>query len=155
MTDEELNQYSLDFRKENFVNPMTVFRATGSEICRNLPESSNRHPWHHRGDWMDYWQMMSGNRQNVVHCSSCGKAILVDVNANDFLSNQIKRTVDDPEELQAVGGHIEVRGTTVFHQGIYITPQCKECNAIHDRNIPIRPGSVMEPEINPEIDNAQ
>ena len=32
MTDKELNQYSLDFRKENFVNPMTVFRATGSEL---------------------------------------------------------------------------------------------------------------------------
>ena len=29
MNDEELNQYSLDFHKENTVNPLMVFRATG------------------------------------------------------------------------------------------------------------------------------
>ena len=49
MTPQELNQFSIDFRKENAVNPFTVFRATGNESCYNLPNSSNRHPWHYRG----------------------------------------------------------------------------------------------------------
>lgn len=30
MTPQELNQFSIDFRKENTVNPFAVFRATGN-----------------------------------------------------------------------------------------------------------------------------
>ncbi len=152
MNDEELNQYSLDFHKENTVNPLMVFRATGKELCRNLPESSNRHPWHHRGDWMDYWKMMTGNRSNYFCCSTCGKDIFVDADVDDYATKHAREAGMDMEEHKAVGGHIEVRSGSVFHQGIYITPQCKECNKKAGERVALRVGSVMIPEIAPEID---
>ena len=152
MNDEELRQYALDFNAENTVNPLLVFRATGKELCRNLPESSNRHPWHHRGDWMDYWKMVTGNRSNYFCCSTCGKDIFVDADADDFATNRARKSGMDMEEHKAVGGHIEVRSGSVFHQGIYITPQCKECNRKAGESVSLRVGSVMIPEIAPEID---
>ena len=152
MNDEELREYLLDFNREHKVNPLLSFRANGKELCRNLPESSKRHPWHHRGDWMDYWKMMTGNRGNVVCCSTCGKVIYVDINANDTTTKIARERGVDMEEHQAVGGHIDVRTGSVFHQGIYITPQCKECNRKEGERMQLRIGSMIIPEIDPEID---
>lgn len=152
MNDEELRQYSFDFRREHTINPLRLFRANGKEMCRNLPDSGKRHPWHHRGDWMDYWKMMTGSRGNVVVCSTCGELIYVDIDADDMPTRHARQQGIDMEEHQAVGGHIEVRSDSVFHQGIYITPQCKECNRKEGERMQLRIGSVMVPEINPEID---
>lgn len=153
MTNEELNLYSLDFHREQTVNPLLEFNGTGNELCRNLPESGNRHPWHHRGEWIDYWQMLTGNRSNVLGCSTCGKLIYVDIDADDFATNYARESGVDMEEHQAVGGHIEVHSGSVFHQGIYITPQCKECNRNIGLRVSLQIGSAMVPEIAPEVDN--
>lgn len=152
MNDDELRQYQIDFSKEHTVIPMLSFRANGKELCHNLPDSTKRHPWHHRGDWMDYWRMMTGNRSNVVACSTCGKLIYVDIDADDIPTRKARQQDIDMEEHQAVGGHISVKSGSIFHQGIYITPQCKECNAKKGEKVPLQIGSMMIPEIDPEID---
>lgn len=83
MNDDELRQYLINFSKEHTFLPIMSFTANGNELCHNLVDSSKRHPWHHRGDWMNYWKMMTGNRSNVVACSTCGKIIYVDIEADD------------------------------------------------------------------------
>lgn len=152
MNNDELRQYQIDFSKEHTVIPMLSFKANGKELCHNLPDSTKRHPWHHRGDWMDYWRMMSGNRSNVVACSTCGKLIYVDIDADDIPTRMARQQDIDMEEHQAVGGHISVISSSIFHQGIYITPQCKECNAKKGEKVQLQIGSMMIPEIDPEID---
>ena len=152
MNDDELRQYLIDFSKVHTIIPMLSFRAKGKELCHNLPESTNRHPWHHRGDWMDYWRMMTGNRSNVLACSTCGKLIYVNINADDIATKIARKQGIDMEKHQAVGGHISVSSGSVFHQGIYIAPQCKECNAKKGEKVQVQIGCAMVPEIDPEID---
>lgn len=152
MNDDELRQYRVDFHEDHTIIPLPSFMATGREVCNNLPDSEKRHPWHHRGDWIDYWRMMTGNRSNVVACSTCGKLIYVDINADDIPTRLARLRGDDMKERQAVGGHILVNSGSVFRRGIFITPQCKECNAKKGEGVSLRIGSMMVREIDPEID---
>ena len=56
------------------------------------------------------------------------------------------------KEHQATGGHIDIKGQSVFRNGIYIIPQCKEYNRKEGEQMTLRIGSTMIPEIDPEID---
>lgn len=98
--------------------------------------------------WIDYWRAMTNNTANTMYCSSCGKEIFV----GDPTEEQKKKFSvgnDTIEKHRAHGGHIWVESSSdkSYPGGRYITPLCPNCNGQHDKDIPIKKGSVFCKEV--------
>ena len=83
--------------------------------------------------WIKYWQSFTGNYQNKLKCSCCGKNIYVDENAPDCLADVKKQNEGKnedkitKEDIKAVGAHLYANGIDAS-KGYVIVPMCKEHN---------------------------
>lgn len=132
---------------ENKFGPCTELEATSDTTLLNANKTGDRDAYKSI-DWIDYWRAMSGQHSATMHCSSCGKEIVV---GEPTLAQKLRFSAgdDDVKKHRAEGGHIWVvapQGAN-YTGGRYITPLCPSCNAKRGQHIPIKKGSCLYKEL--------
>ena len=130
MNEQGLNAYRARFAQE-FGEPH-LRRVTRGGLFKNAERTGDRSA--HGGiSWIDYWRAMTGNHASTLHCSSCGREIIVGVSA-----------ILHPEN-QALGGHIWLTAPAGadWQGGRFITPLCPACNAKRGEQIPLKEDSIL------------
>lgn len=140
MTDKELNDYKAEVEK-NF-DDCTILTSNSAGIMTNADKTGDRDSYKSI-DWIDYWRAMTGNHNNTLYCSSCGKEITNNPSLEQCL--RFSNGYDTPDKHKAFGGHIWVTAQEgdSFTGGRYITPLCPECNAKRGKQIPMRNGITL------------
>lgn len=137
MTKDELEEYKKKFIEIHGASPKVLY-VTRPISVMNMPDSSDRKAYGGIS-WTEYWQAFTGNYNNELECSSCGK--IIEAHSCD-------------EKLQSHGGHVRIfkRGYPDLFTN-YITPLCRGCNNPGKKTLPIRPGSFLVEEVDPTINS--
>lgn len=130
MNEQELNAYRARFAQK-FGEPH-VRRVVKEGFFKNAERTGDRSAYGGIS-WIDYWRAMTGNHATTLHCSSCGKEIVVGLSA-----------LLNPEN-QAIGGHIWLTAPAGadWQGGRFITPLCPACNAKRGEQIPLKEDSIL------------
>ena len=145
MTVAELSSYRTNFVQQ-FGEP-DIVTVTQSGNVKNAEKTGDRDA-HGGVSWIDYWRAVTQNYATTLHCSSCGKEIIVgEPTSEQKLEWQLMgETVD---EHKAEGGHIWLTAPegADWQGGRYITPLCPACNAKRGQQIFLRKGSALCKEV--------
>lgn len=144
MTDKEYNDYKLEI--ESSYGECTIFKSISCGMMTNAKNTGEIEAY--KGiDWIDYWRAMTGNHNETLCCSSCGKEITNNPSLAQYVS--YSQGDDTPEKHRAFGGHIwmtfEDNGS--FASGRFITPLCPKCNDQRGKSIVMRKGIILCKEI--------
>lgn len=135
MTDKKLNDYKAEVEK--CFATCTILTSSNAGTMTNADKTGDRVAY--KGfDWIDYWRAMTGNHNNTLYCSSCGKEITNSPSLAQYV--KFNEGDDTPEKHKAFGGHIWVTAEPddTFSGGRYITPLCPDCNAKRGQQVPMR-----------------
>ncbi len=145
MTEVDLKSYRNNF-VEQFGEP-TILTVNKEGLFKNAEKTGDRDA-HGGVYWIDYWRAITQNHAIILHCSSCGKEIVV---GEPTFEQKIDWELNGETEDQhkAEGGHIWITAPkdADWQGGRYITPLCPACNAKRGQQIFLRKGSVLCKEI--------
>ena len=141
MNEQELNAYRARFAQE-FGEPH-VRRVVREGLFKNAERTGDRSA--HGGiSWIDYWRAMTSNHATTLHCSSCGKEIIIGA-PTVFQQIEYGYNGETEEDHRAYGGHIWLTAPAGadWQGGRFITPLCPACNAKRGEQIPLKENSVL------------
>lgn len=145
MTVADLKSY-----RDKFVEEFEVpaIRTVIKEVLFKNADNTGDRDAHGGVSWIDYWRAVTQNYATILHCSSCGKEIVV---GEPTFEQKLDWDLEgEPEEAhKAVGGHIWLIAPkdADWQGGRYITPLCPACNAKRGQQIFLRKGSVLCKEV--------
>lgn len=152
MTNAELKSYR-DELVEKFEEP-TILTVSEEDLFKNAEKTGDRDAYGGIS-WIDYWRAVTNNFATTLHCSSCGKEIVVG-NPTFFQRMNYAEKGETIDDHKAEGGHIWLTAPkdANWHGGRYITPLCPACNAKRGQQITLKKGSVLCKEVGATTDES-
>lgn len=102
--------------------------------------------------WIDYWRSLTKRYTTILHCSCCGKEIIIGTPTPEQVLEwtTLDETID---EHKAEGGHVEFSAPKEadWKGGLFIVPLCPKCNAQRGKYITIKEGSYLCKEVGANV----